>query len=69
MLEFAKFVMLLVVDCKKSSTFRRERREEVREIKFCRIITGLLNTKTVSAFLESYEFLEFESRFAKVTGK
>lgn len=40
-----------------------------RKIKFSWIIAGLLNTKTVSAFLESYEFLEFESRLAKVAGK
>lgn len=30
---------------------------------------GLLNNKPASAFLESYEFLQFESRLAKVAEK
>lgn len=40
-----------------------------RKIKFCWNIMGLLNNKPVSAFLESYEFLEFKSRLSKVAEK
>lgn len=40
-----------------------------RKIKFCCNIMGLLNNKPASAFLESYEFLQFEETKVKVAEK
>lgn len=49
MLKFAKFVMLLVVDCKKSSTSSRKRREAVRDEKENQI------------FLDYYRLIEYKN--------
>lgn len=74
MLKFAKFVMLLVVDCKRSSTSSCKTREAVKDEKENQIFLdyyGLIEYKnSIGIFsYESYEFLEFESRRAKVVGK